>query len=309
MPASSNNKNPLTPGPLVREVTCIAVRCSGCGREPASDDEGYNPHFASRDQAREILAEICEWRITGDQRLCRGCGEKAEGDRLGHLPVTLGPTLLADGRTLGATTWCDRCGNLLSPCPAAHPGTEGYPAPGPHHGSLHWDAAAFPQEQAIAEAAIVVLTSLSAAAVTARWHAWPGNQIRRLQLQQPSLNARQAAARLLAAAAVRLPAAGAPASGGNPGAWAAFVHDVRFQPGKADSHLSALRPAAELGGHDIARLRQWVHGDARQAEAILKLHGQHEAAALLAGLRSRTAEPQVIASIRLTMSLALESAG
>jgi hypothetical protein len=104
-----------------------------------------------------------------------------------------------------------------------------------------------------------------------------------------------------------LPASSVPASRGNPGAWAAFVHDISFWTSKADSHLSALRLAAELGGHDIDRLRQWVHGDVREAEAILRLRGQHEAAALLAELRSRTAEPQVIASIRLTMSRALEA--
>lgn len=229
--------------PPIREVTCVEVWCSGCRAAPASDDDGYSPHFASREQAQKILTENYEWQITGNQWLCRSCGEKADCDRLGHVPVIYGPTLLADGRTLGATTWCDRCGNLLgADDPPCIPAPEGYPAPELHHDSLQWDAAAFPEGQAIVTATAVLVASLNAAAVAARWDAWSGAQSRRPDLQRPSADVQQAAAVLIAAAG-RLPAASAPASQGNPGAWAALAHDVSFWTSKADSYLSALRLA------------------------------------------------------------------
>jgi hypothetical protein len=303
-----DDEHTALPDAPTREVTCVVVRCSGCNAEPP-DDGGYSPHFASRDQAQKILTEDYEWRITGDQWLCRACGEKDECHRLGHTPVTLGPKQLADGRTLGATTFCDRCGTRIGAAQPCTPAPEGYPAPEPRHGSLRWDAAALPEGQALATAAAVLVASLNAAAIAARWDAWSGDQSRRPEPQRPGADAEQAAARVLIAAAGRLPVDGAAASQGNPGAWAAFVHDVSFWTAKADSHLSALRLAADLGGHDTCHLRQWVRGDAREAEAILNLHGQHEAAALLAQLRSKTSTPQTIASIRLTMSLALETAG
>jgi hypothetical protein len=301
-----NTPAALPDAPL-REVTCIVVQCSNCGAGPTSDDDdGYTPHFAGRAQAQEILTEQYEWRITGKQWLCRACAEKADCARLGHVPITNGPTLLADGRTLGETTWCDRCGTLIGSGAPCIPAPEGYLAPESHHAYLHWDAAALPEGQAIVTAATVLLGALNAAAVTARWDAWPGDQTRRPELQLPGMNAQQAAARLIIAAAGRLPVDGAPSSCGNPGAWAAFAHQVSFWTSKADSHLTALRLAAELGGHDIHRLRQWV-GDAREAEAILTLHGQFEAAALLAELRSGPAGARTAASIRLTLSLALEA--
>jgi hypothetical protein len=305
------NEHAAPPAAPIREVTCVVVQCSGCLAEPSSDDEGYNPHFTSRERAQKILTENYEWRITGDQWLCRACGEKADCDRLGHVPVTYGPTLLADGRTLGATTWCDRCGNLLGASdPRCIPAPEGYPAPEPRHDSLQWDAAALPEGQAIVTATAVLVASLNAAAVAARWDAWSGDQSRRPELHQPGADAQQAAARVLIAAAGRLPADGAAAPRWRAGAWAAFVHEVTFWTSNADRHLSALRLAAELGGHDIDRLRQWVHGDAREAEAILELHGQHEAATLLAELRSKTGRHDSLATIiRLSMSLALETTG
>jgi hypothetical protein len=219
-----------------------------------------------------------------------------------------GPALLADGRTLGATTWCDRCGNLIdASTPRCIPGPDGYPALEPRHESLHWDAAAFPEGQAIATAAALLPVSLNAAAVATRWDAWPGDQQRRPEPRQPGTDAQQAAARLLVGAAARLPVTGAPAPRGNGAARAAFVHEVNFWTTSAGCHLSAFRLAAELGGHDTHRLRQWIHGDTREAEANLQFHGQHQAAALLAELRSRTGRRDALATIiRLSMSLALE---
>lgn len=276
----------------IREVTCVEVSCSGCRAAPSSDDDGYSPHFASREEAQKILTENYEWQITGNQWLCRSCGEKADCDRLGHVPVTYGPTLLTDGRTLGATAWCDRCGDLLGASnPRCIPAPEGYPAPEPRHDSLRWDAAAFPEGQAIVTATAVLVASLNAAAA-ARWDAWSGDQSRRPDHYQPGVDAQQAAARVLIAAAGRVPADSAPASQANPGAKAALVHDVSFWTSKADSYLSTLRLAAELGGHDVHRLRQWVHGDAREADSILNLHGQHERRRCLPNCAARPPNPR-----------------
>jgi hypothetical protein len=62
------------------------------------------------------------------------------------------------------------------------------------------------------------------------------------------------------------------------------MYDVGFWSGKASDYLAAFRRAADLGGYGPSRVAEWVHGDASEAEQILRNHGEHEAADLLAEL-------------------------
>lgn len=80
---------------------------------------------------------------------------------------------MPDGRTLGAATWCDRCGQVLSHEPGT-PAPPGYPAPDPRMLTIRWDAAALPDGQAIAMSAARLLARLSDIATEARWDAYHG---------------------------------------------------------------------------------------------------------------------------------------
>ena len=111
---------------------------------------------------------------------------------------------MADGRVLGESSWCDRCGHLLSHEPAT-PAPPGYPAPQPARQDLYWDATALPAGRDLAGAAARLLARLSDAAIAARWDAWDGDQAGRpAPVAAPGLAADKAAALALIQAAHQL---------------------------------------------------------------------------------------------------------
>jgi hypothetical protein len=168
---------------LFTVVTCVTATCSRCHATPESEDLGYTPHFDSPEQAREQLTDEEDgygWRIIpgpdGSQELlCQTCASKDQCARLGHDLHSIPAGRMPDGRVLGAATWCDRCGELLSHEPAIL-APSGYPAREPAILSVRWDAAALPDGQLIAAGAARLLASLSDDAVAARWDAWNGAQ-------------------------------------------------------------------------------------------------------------------------------------
>jgi len=170
-------------GPLFSSITCVTAACSQCGATPDNEDLGFTPHFASPQQARELLTDPDDgyaWRIitapdSREELLCKTCWTKGECARLGHDPHTIPAARMDDGRVLGTSTWCDRCGQSLGYEPAI-PAPSGYPAPVWAGLQLRWDAAALPDGETIAAAAARLLARMSDDAVTARWDAWNGNQ-------------------------------------------------------------------------------------------------------------------------------------
>jgi len=198
-----------------RQVTCVTARCSRCGSQACNDDEGYTPHFDSIDAARNELTADYGWQITiggdGSERwLCRDCAQKTACEQHGHDPEISPQAVLEDGSTIGQSVWCARCGHPLSTTPRIAP-PDGYPAPQHATAQLHWDAAALPHGQAITAAARTLLDTLNAAAVTARWDAWPGDQTRRPPLRPPAPAEQATAAAVLTAAVQALRPAAATA--------------------------------------------------------------------------------------------------
>lgn len=68
----------------LRTISCIEVRCDGCGLD--CWDQLYDgiPHWSSEDKARKELA-ASGWRLMGDRLLCGRCGAAEDCDRNGHL--------------------------------------------------------------------------------------------------------------------------------------------------------------------------------------------------------------------------------
>lgn len=180
MTTATPDTSPPVPQPWAA-VSCVTAACSRCGGSPGHDDDDSAgiPHFTSAEQARRQLLEYYEWRIEagsgGEQLLCRTCAARDDCARLGHVPWTSAGALMADGRVLGKSAWCDRCCELLSREPGT-PAPPGYPVPEPARQDLYWDAAALPAGRDLAAAAARLLARMSDAAVAARWDAWDGDQ-------------------------------------------------------------------------------------------------------------------------------------
>lgn len=164
---------------VTRTEISVTIFCTRCGRGPYDEDLGYTPAFASADQAVAQLtsSDGCwGWHVVtrrdGTRELvCQACGCV----HLGHQPRSEPPYRWADGRILGSSTWCGRCGELLASEPG-EPAPPGYPVAEKDGIYLQWDAAALPEGRDIGRAAWRLLARLTDLANAGRWDAFSGPQ-------------------------------------------------------------------------------------------------------------------------------------
>ena len=189
--------------------SCVTASCTCCGTTAWDQETGSELHFGDGAEAARWLPAY-GWRVipgagpgVEDKVLCGECWRKDECGRLGHRTVVNDAQRMADGSVTGADTWCDRCGELLAREPGT-PAPDGYPAAEVIHMYLSWDAAALPDGDHLADAAIHVLSRLSDDAAAARWDAFDGPQDGRPAPYEPDPAADAAAALALIDAGTRL---------------------------------------------------------------------------------------------------------
>ncbi|PSK80462.1 hypothetical protein CLV63_15510 [Murinocardiopsis flavida] len=102
--------------PYRRQIRTRA-ECDGCGDQwLGALDIDYEPLFATRAQARRLLADQFGWSITFEGMWCSQCAARRECDLVGHIWETDaddGPDTWVYGEPLPVSRFCDRCGEHL----------------------------------------------------------------------------------------------------------------------------------------------------------------------------------------------------
>jgi hypothetical protein len=102
---------------MLTEVTCVVVRCDGCGRSAFDSGDGGDydneAHFDTVTDAEETVRGA-DWIVVGDRVTCCRCVEKATCDLTGHdwgEWQPFGPRDLAGGGVyIGELRHCGTCG-------------------------------------------------------------------------------------------------------------------------------------------------------------------------------------------------------